>query len=348
MTDTLPDAAPDRLQPHAARAAASGTDIPTALEIARELGAQVPWPGRGETLQRWAMLAALARENVTVARVAEAHLDALAILAEAEEDTEKAEDEPGRGPAWGVFAAEGSDEPLRAEAAGHTVTLHGHKPWCSLGNVLDTALVTAREGERSRLFQVALDHPGVNVRPASGWVARGLPSVVSVGIDFAGVPAHPVGPVEWYLTRPGFAWGGIGVAACWYGAACGVADHLRSRATGDIRRMHLGRTEAALHAADCVLRDAARRVDGGQANGADGAELALRVRAVVAETAETVLREVGHACGPAPLAFDERHAARVADLGLYVRQHHAERDLAALGRVQVERDECRAERRETT
>lgn len=40
---------------------------------------------------------------------------------------------------------------------------------------------------------------------------------------------------------------------------------------------------------------------------------------------------VGHALGPAPLAFDEDHARRVADLELYVRQHHAERDLAQLG-----------------
>ena len=39
----------------------------------------------------------------------------------------------------------------------------------------------------------------------------------------------------------------------------------------------------------------------------------------------------GHALGPAPLAFDEEHARRVADLTLYIRQHHGDRDLAALG-----------------
>jgi len=33
----------------------------------------------------------------------------------------------------------------------------------------------------------------------------------------------------------------------------------------------------------------------------------------------------------APLAFDEEHARRAADLELYIRQHHAERDLARLG-----------------
>jgi hypothetical protein len=45
-----------------------------------------------------------------------------------------------------------------------------------------------------------------------------------------------------------------------------------------------------------------------------------------------VIVRVGHCLGPAPLAQDERHARRVADLQLYVRQHHAERDEATLGR----------------
>jgi hypothetical protein len=52
----------------------------------------------------------------------------------------------------------------------------------------------------------------------------------------------------------------------------------------------------------------------------------------VAAAAETVLGIVDHALGPAPLAFDPDHAQRVADLRLYLRQHHAERDAAALGR----------------
>jgi len=45
-----------------------------------------------------------------------------------------------------------------------------------------------------------------------------------------------------------------------------------------------------------------------------------------------VLEHVGHATGPAPLALEDDHARRVADLQLYLRQEHAERDEAALGR----------------
>lgn len=44
-----------------------------------------------------------------------------------------------------------------------------------------------------------------------------------------------------------------------------------------------------------------------------------------------MLARVGRALGPAPLALEAEHARRVADLQLYVRQHHAERDQASLG-----------------
>jgi hypothetical protein len=64
--------------------------------------------------------------------------------------------------------------------------------------------------------------------------------------------------------------------------------------------------------------------------------LALRTRAIVAAAAEKTIRSVGHALGPAPLAFEEEHVRRVADLELYLRQHHADRDLAALGQLVVD------------
>ncbi len=57
------------------------------------------------------------------------------------------------------------------------------------------------------------------------------------------------------------------------------------------------------------------------------------MRAAVADCCERVLTRVDHALGPAPLVTEADHAARVADLRLYLRQHHAERDEAALGRA---------------
>jgi hypothetical protein len=93
----------------------------------------------------------------------------------------------------------------------------------------------------------------------------------------------------------------------------------------------LGKTDALLFASQAVLSQAAAKIDDGQATGLAGELLALRTRAAIADAVEQTLREAGHALGPGPLAFDEEHARRVADLTIYVRQHHGERDLAALG-----------------
>jgi hypothetical protein len=48
---------------------------------------------------------------------------------------------------------------------------------------------------------------------------------------------------------------------------------------------------------------------------------------------DDVLAVVGRSLGAGPLAHDGPHAQRVADLSVYVRQHHGERDLAALGEL---------------
>jgi alkylation response protein AidB-like acyl-CoA dehydrogenase len=308
--------------------AGAGEDIGAALRLAGCYGRLLPQPGGGQTASRWAVLSAVAQQNLTVARVLEAHSDALAILAEA--------GAPPPDGTWGVFAAEAAPHRLEATAGDGGTVLAGVKPWCSIADRLDSALVTAHVGDDRQLFRVSLRHPTVTVDPPGTWVARGLRTVTSVAVRFAGTPAEPVGAPGWYLARPGFAWGGMGVAACWHGGARGLQATLLRRSAdraGDLAALHVGLVDAALSASAAVLGDAAALLDAGAAGAAAGDRLALRVRAVVADTAERVIRQVGHALGPAPLAFDEDHARRVADLELYVRQHHGERDLARLGSV---------------
>jgi hypothetical protein len=58
---------------------------------------------------------------------------------------------------------------------------------------------------------------------------------------------------------------------------------------------------------------------------------ARRVRAIVEKAADEALIRTDRALGPGPLCLDERHARAVVDLSVYVRQSHAERDLAVLG-----------------
>jgi hypothetical protein len=191
------------------------------------------------------------------------------------------------------------------------------------------------EGGERRLFAVDLHDSRVSAHDGP-WFARGLENVVSTDVDFDDVPALAVGDAGWYLTRPGFAWGGMSVAACWWGAAVGIAEPLlraaRSERADQLALVHLGRADAALWAARSVLGEAADLVDAGESSSIGDRLLAERVRGVVAEAASLTLAETDAALGPAPLVADEAHARRVADLHLYLRQHHGARDSARIGR----------------
>lgn len=155
-----------------------------------------------------------------------------------------------------------------------------------------------------------------------------------MAVSFDATPAEPVGAPGWYLSRPGFAWGGMGVAVCWHGGARGLQETLRRASaarTGELPALHAGIVDAALFGSAAALGHAAELIDAGKAEGTAGDVLGLQARAVVADAVERTIPQAGHALGPAPLAFDEDYARRVADLQLYVRQHHGERDLARLG-----------------
>src|SRR5690242_14383921 len=60
----------------------------------------LPLPGGGRTWERWAVLAELAGEDLSLARLSKGHTDALAILAELGAGA------PAAGSRWGVWAAQ--------------------------------------------------------------------------------------------------------------------------------------------------------------------------------------------------------------------------------------------------
>lgn len=325
----LADADGDLLTAAAEEARAAVEDLPESLRFARALGDRAPLPGGGSTAAYLSVLATIAAVDLTVARVVEPHLDALAIL-------DQAGLQPGDG-VYGVYAAERPGlGPVATAPDGDLVRLSGTKPWCSLAGTLDRALLTAGEGEARRLYDLDLHDPGAAAVRGT-WASRGLVAVDSGDLRLTDVPASPVGAAGWYLRRPGFAWGGIGGAACWCGGAAALAAALgrasEQRAPDQLALAAIGEADRLLWSARGVLEGAAARIDRGAAVGADGALLAARVRGVVADAAERVLVLVGHALGPAPLTFDEQHARRVADLTVYLRQHHAARDDAAAGRA---------------
>ena len=292
----------------------------------------LPLPGGGETARRWHRLAELAEVDVVAARLAEAHADALAIMAELGVSESK------NGLLWGVWAAESRDAVLSARGDDGATTLDGTKVWCSGAGLCTRALVTARldSGERG-LFAVDLGHPGVRPLP-SGWRNPGMAESDTRSVQFSGVPAIPVGQPGEYLSRPGFWHGAIGVAACWLGGARAVAAPLYERAAEESAdphsRMHLGVVDAALAAGEAMLDSAAVAIDEDPLNRKGMAEvIARRTRAVVETAVDEAITRTGRALGPVPLCQDAQHAKRVADLTVYVRQSHAERDLERLGQL---------------
>jgi hypothetical protein len=321
---TAPDTVAAATEPAAWQAVAA------AFRAAVESGRlDLPLPGSGQTRARWARFAELAEEDLSVARLAEGHADAVAILAEL------AGQAPPPGSRWGVWAAHPPGPKLEAQHDRSQWHLRGTKRYCSGARICTHALVTAAAPDGMRLFAVEVSA----LTPVPGtWPATGMAGSDTLDVDFTDVPAEPVGAPGAYVERPGFAHGGVGVAACWYGGARGVGGALlaaaQRRDVGPHALAHLGAVDIALRTMRKALDSAADEIDADPADLKDGGRLrALWVRALADAVAADVMDRVGRALGAGPLCLDEAHSRRVADLTVYIRQHHAERSLAELGEL---------------
>jgi len=299
---------------------------------------QLPLPGSGATVQRWNALAAVAARDLSLAKFFEGHTDALAILAELQPGYPRAQEY------WGVWASESPNARITAssprgaadaagEAAGGTaVELNGVKQWCSGAAAVTHALVTGWDPDGAAgLYAVELNQAGVMVA-TGGWHAVGMQATASVEVVFEHVAAQRIGNVDTYVTRPGFWQGGAGIAACWYGAIAELARSVvqaTAQRPNPHRNAHLGSILVAVGNAASTLREAADAID--EMPHADARWLALRTRLSVEDAACEVLEHAARALGAAPVCLDAHIARLMADLPVFMRQSHAEHDLAALG-----------------
>ena len=294
---------------------------------------RLPRPGQGATLARWRALAAAGAHDLSLAKLFEGHTDALAILHEAG-DTELAV------PAalWATWCAEPPDARLLlVPGANGNYLLRGRKAWCSGARDATHAVVSCWSPEgAAMLAAVDLRQAGVTVT-GDGWHAVGMAASASVDVHFDGVPATPLGGPDFYVQRAGFWHGGAGVAACWFGAATRLAEVLRERLIerNDPHRLaQLGEVTVALQGCAALLREAAAGIDRAPHDNAMPA--ALTVRLGVEAGATLTLNAVGRALGAGPLCKDAAFARLVADLPVFMRQSHAERDQQALGSLVLE------------
>lgn len=288
----------------------------------------LPLPAGGDTLQRWQCLAAVAGHDLGLCKLYEGHTDALAIMQEL-----RAQPVP-EGSIWGTWASEPPQARVMVRRQGDRAVLSGRKAWCSGAGVVTHGLLTAWDDDgQQQLVAVPMDQPNLCVTD-DGWHAVGMANTGSVEILLENAEGWYVGPAGGYLSRSGFWLGGIGIAACWFGAARELARHLAQHchARPEPHALaHLGAVDRALGACIAVLRQAANAAD--QQSDGPFEHSARLCRAVAEETAETVISHVGRAMGAGPYCKDPHFARLIADLPVYLRQSHAERDLAALGQL---------------
>lgn len=289
----------------------------------------LPPPGSGQTAQRHRVLLEFGRANLSLARLAEAHLDAMAILAEAGRA-------PDAGLLYGVWAADGPTSFLEAQRLnGGRILLNGVKRYCSGAQLLDRSLVTAHEGNHRILVSVPLRNNSELNIDDSEWVTPAFAATKTATVQFNSTvldeSAVIAGP-DWYLTRPGFWHGALGPAACWAGGAIGLIDAARRNSKEEPHfRAHLGALEASEWGLRAILTEAGRQIDANSQDQAHEArKRALMIRHLIERTCMEVLDRFGRATGPALLAFDRSVSQQHLELTLYIRQCHAERDLAEI------------------
>lgn len=310
-----------------------GTDPMAQLQALVHRGLdRLPLPGQGATLLRWRALARVGANDLSLAKLYEGHTDALAILSElGRPDVHR----PGR--VWGVWAAEAADaRVLVTRCEGDPCTVSGAKAWCSGAEGVTHGLLTAwhAKGRGPWLAAIDMAQPGVETRRGP-WRAVGMAGTSTCDVQLEGARAELIGSAGDYLSRPGFWHGGAGIAACWYGAATAIAGRLRlavatsSERHGVLGCVALGQVELQLQQTLAVLTRAAHTIDAHPE--ADAQAIALVARLSAERCATQVLGLVGSALGAGPYCRDARFARLAADLPVFLRQSHAERDFAALG-----------------
>jgi alkylation response protein AidB-like acyl-CoA dehydrogenase len=308
----------------------SATDTAHALQALIDAGLdRLPRPGHGATLERWRALAAVAACDLALVKLYEGHTDALAIIAEIGDGFV-----PEGGQAWGVWAAEPPTARVVAKVVsdgGGEIALQGTKAWCSGAASVSHALVTAwNERDEPILAAVDLRQPGIHVTD-EGWMAVGMSASASVDVHFDNARATRIGAPHAYLERAGFWHGGGGIAACWFGAAAAIGNFVKqdaARRADPYKLAHLGAIDTALSSTASLLRETAAQID--REPHADALPGAFRARLAAERAAIEVIERAGRALGAAPLCRNRHFASLMADLPVFIRQSHAERDEAAL------------------
>ena len=282
--------------------------------------ARLPWP------ELLAGLVALGRTDIPLARLTEGHIDALRILAEAGAP-------PRTGSLYAVWASRSQRTGLSARRTGAGWELSGTLRFASGAGVVDRALIPVWPADDVHLL-LDLDVSGWRADD-SVWQTRAMQvsrshtfTVVAEPVPLSG----QVGPPGFYLGRPGFFPGGVGVAAVWAGGAARVFDLVGgqgSAGSSASRAMRTGGVRIELASAQGLLVAAGETLQRGQLP--DARDVSTLARAGVAAAVQRGLVHLRLLAGAAGLAYQADLTRAADDLDLYVRQLNPDSDAEYLG-----------------
>jgi alkylation response protein AidB-like acyl-CoA dehydrogenase len=301
------------------------------METLRGLAQEtIPLPGAGTTAERHRRLFEIGRIDLSLARLAEAHWDAVAILAESGREARA-------DCIYGVWASERPGQQLTLVSSADSFRVNGQKAFCSGAGLIDRALVTVG-GIEQRLVDIDLRRNTDFIQfDRSAWKTNAFRETRTDTATFDEVRVSAtdlIGEPDWYLQRPGFWHGACGPAACWAGGAAALVDYAERQSREDPHTVaHLGAMHASIWAVLSYLDSAGHQIDACLEDREQALIRALTVRHLVEQACTEVLRRLPRAYGPHPLAMDEDVLRRYQELDLYIRQSHAERDLETLGRT---------------
>ncbi len=291
-------------------------------------GFDLPMPGAGATAGRHQALAQFGATDLSLARLAEAHTDAIAILSEAGKSVRPQT-------LYGVWASDAPPSRVTCERLNDDEwRIDGIKQFCSGAGLVGAALVTAHHTDGVQLFDVPVEQSTVIAQP-SQWKNPAFADTGTTAVQFQCAIVQDrfrIGGTGWYLSRPGFWHGSIGPAACWAGGARSLVEAATRLARPDAHsRAQLGALQATAWGLNAILEQAGREIDADLRDTAGTARTrALKVRHLIERACTEVLDRFGRATGPQLLAYDTTVVRQHAALTLYIRQCHAERDLETI------------------
>lgn len=267
------------------------------------------------------------RRGLSLAKLAEAHWDALAILDEAKRCAIP-------DALYAVWASGGPQDPLTIEVNFSQGYLSGTKRFCSGAGLVDRALITVED----KLLEISLhDLPsGCLTIDESQWVSQAFAQTHTATLIFNRLPIPQdalIGANHWYLNRLGFWRGALGPAACWGGGAASLVDYAQANGRDDTHTLaHLAAMVANVWTIQNILiqsgKDAEQMTEPQELQ-----QLALKARHMIEQLSSDILRRFARAYGPYPLACVSKVNQQYQELDLFLKQNHGERDLAILGKL---------------